>query len=209
MRRRRVEHRPRARREVLQPRADRDDEVGLRHDDVGGSRARDADRSCVPGMVGEQARLACDGLDDRDAELLGERRELLLRARVVDAAARDDDRPLRRPDRVGRAHDLSEVRPRPRDLVHLDGEELLGVVVGVGRDVLRQADERRAAVRGVEQRADGLRQRAEDLRGVHDAVPVAHDRAEAVVHRRRRGRRSAPPAAAPDRAAGTRTCRRR
>ena len=136
-------------------------------------------------MIGRQARLARDGLDDRQPVQLDEAPELGLRERVVDAAARDDERPLRRPERCGGRGQFVRVRPLAAERVHPRLEQPLRVVVGDRLHVLGEPDEGRAALRRVEHRLERERQRLGDLGGVDDPVPVARDRPERVVDRRR------------------------
>ena len=76
--RRTLEHGPRAGREVLQPRADRDHDVGLCGECVRRLAPGHADRAGVERMGGDQRRLAGDGLHDRDVEALGEGLQLRL-----------------------------------------------------------------------------------------------------------------------------------
>jgi hypothetical protein len=89
-----IESGPRAGGEVLEPRTDRDDDVGLRSERVGRLATRHTDRPRVERMGGEQRRLAGNGFDDRDPEVFGERLQFRLGARVVHTAAGDDQRSL-------------------------------------------------------------------------------------------------------------------
>ncbi len=103
----------------------------------------------------------------------------------MDAAARDDEGPLRRAERRGGRGQLVRVGPLAAERVHARLEQPLRVVVGGRLDVLREPDEGRAAVGRVEHRLEREGQRLRDLGGVDDPVPVARDRAEGVVDRRR------------------------
>ena len=67
--------------------------------------------------------------------------------------------------------------------MHARLEERDRKVEGLGLDVLRQTDERRAAIGRVEHGRQRLRQRLQDLFRSYDAIPVPHDRFERVVHR--------------------------
>ena len=116
---------------------------------------------------------------------LDEAPELVLRERVVDAAAGDDEGPLRRAEGRGGRGQLVRVGPLAAERVHARLEQLLRVVVGGRLDVLREPDEGRAAVRRVEHRLERERQRLGDLGRVDDPVPVARDRPEGVVDGRR------------------------
>ena len=60
-------------------------------------------------------------------------------------------------------------------------EEALGPVVGLGLHVLAEGQRHRAAVGRVGHRAEGARQRGQQLLGPGDAVEIAADRPEAVV----------------------------
>jgi hypothetical protein len=71
--------------------------------------------------------------------------QLGLGARVVHAAAADDQRPLGGADRSRGALELAEVGTGRGDLTDLHLEELVRVVVRLGLHVLGQREERRAA----------------------------------------------------------------
>ena len=128
-----AEQRPRAGREVLQPRPDGEHDVGLGGQRVGRRAPGDADRAGVQRVRGEQAGLAGDGLDDGDVVPLGERGQRRLGERVVHAAAGDDQRALgaRRAHCAARAQ-LTGVGSRPGDLVDGRLEQPLRVVVRLG-----------------------------------------------------------------------------
>ena len=177
------EDRPGAGREVLEPRPDREHDVRLGGEAVGLVGAGDADRPDVAGMVEAQGRLAGDGLDDGQAVGFGEGGQLGLGQRVVGAAARHDERLACRPEDGDGGLELATVGPQPAQLVHLGVEQPLREVVGLGLDILRQADERRAAVGRIEHRLDRERQRPCKLLGPGDPVPVPADHAERVVDR--------------------------
>ena len=102
--------------------------------------------------------------------------ELGGRERIVHAAARDDQRLVGLAQELGRRDQLLDVGPRPRHAPDLRLEEALGVVERLGLGVLAQAEEGRAAVGRVEHGRDRLRQRADDLLGPGDPVPVAGHR---------------------------------
>ena len=140
----------------------------------------------VERVVGEQRRLARHRLDHGHAVLLGEAAQPRLGERVVHAAAGHDQRRLGAAQRLGGGRQLALVGALPARLVHDGLEQPHRVVVGLGLDVLRQPEEGRAAVGGVEQRGDRERQRLRDLRRARDAIPVARDGPEGVVDGDRR-----------------------
>ena len=158
-------------------------------------------------MLVHEHAAAGDGFDDRDVVALREGGELRGSQRIVDAAAGDDQRLLRLRERSGGRLHLG-VGARRGDAVQRRLEECGRIVEGLALDVLRQPDEGRPAVGGIEHGRDRLRQRLQDLLGPHDAVPVARHRLEGIVDGDGRIARSARPAAAPDRGSGWRRCRR-
>ena len=111
----------------------------------------------------------------------GEVGKLAFRQRVVNAAAGDDERPLRSSKHCCGTVELAEIGSRTDGGVQTLLEELLGEVVGHRCDILGQAEERRPALTRIAHDADRLRQRAEHLRRIGDAVPEAHHGAEGVV----------------------------
>ena len=130
--------------------------------------------------------LAGDRLGERNAMPLRECGERRLRARVADAAPGDDERLPRRFQELGGLCNTIVVRPRARDRVDRRLKESGRVVAGDFLHVLRQRDEGRPAFRGVEHDGDRLWQRSNDLLGMGDAIPIAADRLEGVVHREAR-----------------------
>ena len=92
----RAERRPRAGGEILQPRADGEDHVGVGGERVGRGRADDADRAGVRGVAMREPALAGDGLDNGDAVLDGEIRDDRLGQRIANAATGDKDGLFRR-----------------------------------------------------------------------------------------------------------------
>ena len=134
------------------------------------------------GVLVRDGALASDRLDDRDAALDGERRHGLFGERVAHAAARDEQRLLRRLQKRHGLRDLAAISPLPRNGPRPLLEERLRVVESHLLDVLRQADEGGAAIAGIEHRGDRLRQRRNDLRRMSDAIPVPRHRLEGVVH---------------------------
>ena len=128
-------------------------------------------RGCVADQVGP----ARDGFDHRNVVGLGKAGEFVGRARILDAAARDDDGPFGRSQQGGGIGDLASIGRLAADAVHALGEEFDRIVIGPALHVLRQAEEGRAAIGGIEHRGKGGGQRLQDLRGMGDAVPVADD----------------------------------
>ncbi len=175
-----AEDRPRPGREVLEPGPDGDDHIGLFRDGIGGPRARHPERPRVVRVVMRERRLARDRLDDRDPVPLRERAERVDGARVVDAATGDEQRSLGPADQRGRRLDVARIGARPPDVVDGWFEESGREVVRLGLDVLGQREERRSARRRIQHHGQGLRQRADDLGGLGDAVPVAAHRPERI-----------------------------
>ena len=101
--------------------------------------------------------------------------------RILDAAARDDHRPLRRLEERNGIGDLPGVGHLPADAVNLTLEKFDRVIVGPALHVLRQAEEGGAAIGRVKHRGNSGGQRLNDLRRVGDPVPVARHGAESVV----------------------------
>ena len=130
---------PRAGDEVLEARADGEDDVGIGGERVGRGRADDADRPDIHRVVVDEHGAAVDGLGDRDVVLLGEGGERLAGERIVDAAAGDDQRLLRLAEQLRRLADLVGVGPRARDAMDRLLEERDRIVVGLGLDVLGEA----------------------------------------------------------------------
>src|SRR5581483_11128998 len=133
-----------------------------------------------PRVVGNRA-LAGERLRDRNADPLGQRRELRFRLRVADAAARDDERPHRRPQELGRLVDPTRRGRRPLDPPDALGEERARVVERVRLHILRQRQHDRARLDRRRQHAHRLRQRRQQLLRADDPVEEARYRPEAVV----------------------------
>ena len=140
-----AEQRPGAGGEILQPRADREHDVGLGRERVRGARAGDADRAHVERMIVRQRALAGLRLGDRNAVRLGEAPQRLGRLGVVHAAAGDDQRFLRAPDERRRVDELALVRPDPPQAPDALGEEALGIVERLRLHVLAQRQRHRPA----------------------------------------------------------------
>ena len=117
----------------------------------------------------------------------GEGGQRRLGAAVAHAAAGDQQRLLGRAQQVRRLPRAGAGRARGRGMWWTRRlEEALGIVERLGLHVLAQADEGRAAIGRVEQHAQRLGQRLEQLLGPGDPVPVAGDRLEGVVDAERR-----------------------
>ncbi len=183
--RRIAEQRPGSGGEVLQPRADREHQVGLRGERVGGARPRHADRPHVEQVIVTQRALAGLRLGHRNGVALREGRKRRGRVRIVHAAARDDQRPLRRRDQPRGFGELARIRPHAPRRPDALGEEALRIVVRLGLRVLAQRQRHRSARRRIGQHVHGARQRRDDLLRPRDAVEIARHRAEAVVGRDR------------------------
>ena len=100
----------------------------------------------------------------------------------MDAATRDEERPLRPLDQGRGGLDVPWIRARSADVVDLRLEEPRREVVRLRLDVLREREEGRAARRRVEHHRQRLGERADDLGGLGDPVPVAADGLERVGH---------------------------
>ncbi len=135
------------------------------------------------GVVVADRALPGDGLDQRDAVPLGEGRHLRLGQGVAHPAARDQKRPLGPLENVRCLGQTHPVGSGARHVVDDRVEEGSRVFDGDLLYVLRQGDEGRTAIGRVEHGGDCLRQRRDDLLGMGDAVPVADDGLEGVVHR--------------------------
>ena len=137
-------------------------------------------------MLVHQHAATGDGFDHRDTPALGKFRQVSGRVRVVHAAPGDDQRTLCFGDQGRPRRELGAVGARPPDAMHHRLEEDLRVIERFALRVLRQAEECRATVGGIEQRGDRLRQRLQDLLRAPNPVPVARHGAKGVVHRGRR-----------------------
>jgi hypothetical protein len=180
------EDRPRRRREVLQPRPDRQHDVRGGREDVRRRRAGDAQRPGVQGVRVRNQRPARGGFHDRDPVPLGEVQRPSRGPRIPDTAAEHQQGTAGRTQDPGRLGDRTAVRARARRPVRHRLEQRVREVVGLGLDVLRQREGHRPGLGRVRQHPRDLRQRREQLLGPADPVEVAGDRAERVVHRRGR-----------------------
>jgi hypothetical protein len=175
-----AEERPRAGGEILQPRADRQHDIGIRREGIGGARAGDADRSERQIAPLVDRRLPGLRHRDRNAMPLGEGGQLVRRLGIQNAAAGDDHRLLRRAQQRHGMSELILVRTGPTRRPDLLGEQRLGEVVGFRLDVLTQRQRDGAAIDGVGQHLHRALERGNQLLGTLDAVEIARDRPEAV-----------------------------
>ncbi len=105
------------------------------------------------------------------------------RAGVDDAATRHDERALRRADELGRADDRGRFGEATLDVPGPLGQKLVRDVERLSLYVLWKRERDRAGVSGTHENAHRRERRWHDLLGTHDAVEVARDGTEHVVHR--------------------------
>ena len=101
---------------------------------------------------------------------------------VLHAPTRHDHRALGGFQKGCRLGNLKRVGRLTADAVDTARKERLRVVVSPALQILRQADEGGAAIGGVKHRGQGGGQGLQDLRRVRDAVPIAADGFEGVIH---------------------------
>ncbi len=167
--------------EVLQAGADGQHNIRFPGDLVGAVRPGDANRPDVQRMIVAEVGAACDGFDHRDVRGFGKGGEFRHRIAILHAAARDDHRALRRvqkADRFGHFAGVGGLRP---DVVHATREEFQWIIIGPALHVLRQGNKGRAAIGGVQHRANGVRQGLDDLCGMRDPIPITRDGLEGIV----------------------------
>ena len=178
------EQRPGPGSEVLEFGTNRDDDVGVFCDRVRTRVTRDSQGSCVVGVGVGEGGLAGEGLHDGDVALAA-------KSPSVGAASEYSTPPPEMmrgflaalmTEAAGRS---SGIGLRPSDEVDLRLEEHRRIVVGLGLDVLRESEEGRPTLGGIEHDSEGLRERLQQLFGLDDPVPEASHRLEGV----RRGNR--------------------
>ena len=169
--------------EIAQARADGDDQVGLARRDVRARSAGDADRAEILRVIEGQRALACLGLSHGNAGLLREPGQCLGCFAVEYAAARHNQRPAGRADPLGGDRQLTALGFGAGDVPDALLEHLFGIVERLGLYILRQRQGDGAGLGGRGQDAHGFGQRADQLIGPVDAVPVARNRLESVVDR--------------------------
>ena len=141
-------------------------------------------------MVVRKRSFAGLRLGDGDTRLLDKAPQRVGGARVDHAATGHDERPLRGADRGNPARQCCLIRRPPFHVPHAFGQELFRVVVRLGLDVLGQRERHRAGIRGAGEHAHGGERRRDQLLRTRDAVPVARDGCEGVVHARVAARRN-------------------
>ena len=167
---------------ITQPGAHCQDHVGLARKLIGGGAASDANGAHEVGTGPRQGALASLGFGHWDAMHGGELGQRRLRPSIDHAAPGHDQRAVGLPQQRGGALELRRVQARTARQVLARGEEGGGIIVGFGLHVLAQRQRDGAALRRVGQHLDCARQGGEELFRAGDAVPIARNRAEAVVH---------------------------
>ena len=173
----------RGRGEVAVAGADTDHQIGLAGEPISGGCTGGADGSQAERVVVAQTTATSERLTDWNSCLLRESAQRFGRLAVHHATAGHDQRPLAGSDRLRGASNRRAIGPIARDPPYAPGEQRLGVVVRLRLHVLRQTNRHRAGLGRVGQDAHGRGQCTQQLVGAVDAVPVAADRFEAVVHR--------------------------
>lgn len=170
-------------REVRVAGADAYHQVGQAREFVRCRRARVADAADVLGVVVAQGALAGLGGGDGDTGRRGELRQRLLRAAVVDSAARDDQGAAGGTDRPYRFGQFVGVGGRAAYVPHAVGEELVRPVVRLGLNVLRESESYGACLDRVGEDPHRLQRRRDQRLGARDTVEVPRHRAQTVVDR--------------------------
>ena len=151
--------RVRAGREVGEPRADGDDEVGVARELIGGRAAGHADGSGLQRVVPWQRALARLRLRHRHAMRLGKPAQRVGAAVAVeDAAAGNEHRLLRRAQQARHRVELDRLGLRRADANERRCKELRRKVVRLRLHVLRQGQRDRTALRRIGQHGDRARQ---------------------------------------------------
>jgi hypothetical protein len=145
--------RARSGREIRQPRAHGQHDIGLRRQGVGRRRSRHAQGAGVRRMRPGERAFARLGFGARNAPLAEAALAKFAGERVFRPAADQDHRLARAPQRVGRARKLGFVGCGAADAMHALGQEFGRAVEGFGLHVLRQAQNGRPAFGRVEQHA--------------------------------------------------------
>ena len=157
------------------------DHVGLPRHGVGPVGPGHADGSQGRRVVIGHRALAGVGLGHRDAGRLDQGPEGAGGLGVDDPAPGHQQRPVGPPQHLDRPGQHGRLGHGPGHVPDPPGEQLLGVVEGLGLDVLGQGQGDRAGLGRVGQHPHGLQQRAGELVGPVDPVPVARHRLEGVV----------------------------
>ena len=169
--------------EVGPSRADPDHHIGIRGEPVRGQRPGRADRPHGLRVVERQRPLPGLCLSDGDSRPLDEGSQCIGGARVDDPATSDDERALRAADRRDGSAERRGIGRAPVDVPDPFGHELARVVVGLGLHVLGHRERDRAGICRAREDAHRGERGRDQLFGPADAVPVAGDRDERVVHR--------------------------
>ncbi len=169
--------------EILQSRANREDDIGGARQRIGSGRAGDADRARLQRMVPGQSAFASLRLGDRHAVRFGEGAQRVTGHAVEHAAAGDDHRTLGGAQERDRALELGGVRGRRAESDGRRRKERFGIVPRHRLHVLRQRQRHRPAQCGIGEHVQRARQRREQLLGMDDAIEIARHRPEAVVGR--------------------------
>ena len=133
-------------------------------------------------MIIGKGALAGLGLADGDAGCFDEAAERLRGLGVDDPPAGDDQRPVASANPCGRLAESTVLRYRPRDGPDAPLEELRRTLERFRLDVLRKGQRDGAGLSLVGKHAHRLHRGVDDLLRTGDAVEVARDRPEAVVH---------------------------
>lgn len=163
--------------------ADAYHQVGQTGEFVRRRRTRVSDAAHVLGVVVAQGALADLGGGDGDAGRRGELRQRLLGAAVVDSAARDDQGTAGGTDRPYRFGQFVGVGGRAAYVPHAVGEELVGPVVRLGLNVLRESESYGTCLDGVGEDPHRLQRSRDQRLGARDTVEVPRHRTQTVVDR--------------------------
>ena len=154
---------------------------GTRHR-IGAVRPGHAQGANVQWIIGQQVRPPRNGFHHRNAMRLGKGRQLGHRTRILYPTARHDHRTLGPPQQRRRLGNLQGIGRLAANTVEAAGKEGGGIVISPALQILRQADKGRPTIGGVQHRGQSGRQGLQDLRGMRDAVPIAADSFEGVIH---------------------------
>ena len=180
-----LEEAPRTGCEILEPRADAEDEIGLRAHDIGARRAGDANGSEVHFVIPGERRLAGLAFDDGNPVLRGKGLQRRRRTGVMNAAAGNDHRLLGIPQERCDRFQFDRVRMGPAGAPDPRLEEVRRIIVGLGLDILTEGKAHRSAVGRVGHRSKGTGQGGEQVFGPRDPVEIAGHGPEAVISRNR------------------------
>ena len=167
--------------EILQSRADGEHDIGVLGQGIGGGGARHADRTHGVGMIPRQGAFPGLRFGNGNSRRAHEGIEPGGRPAVVDAATRDHQGRTRGAQDIGGGFEFERVRPLASDAMDMPGEEAIGIVAGLGLNVLTEAESHRPAIHRIEQNSERGRQRRKELLGSRDAIPIARHRAEAII----------------------------